>query len=218
MRLQRDVPMAFHESSEVSYTRWLNNKLYSEKKTLKLSRFAISIQLQDFWPVHIHDLNLCCTNPIGFNSLLKKVGECFDELTKNKAPGKLLEFRTYIQAGNWFCTLVSGGNAINHPLPTNSVWSRQSLTKKKNANNWFLCCVVCLVYRSDCCFQLQFILLPSFWLHVMAAASVINPFSMKWDPKSLEIRTRSVEKTLEPLVIQVRINIILKMLWFLCDL
>lgn len=27
--------------------------------------------------------------------------------------------------------------------------------------------------------------------------------SMKWDPKNLEIRTMSVEKTLEPLVLQV---------------
>lgn len=27
--------------------------------------------------------------------------------------------------------------------------------------------------------------------------------ALKWDPKNLEIRTRSVEKTLEPLVIQV---------------
>lgn len=30
-----------------------------------------------------------------------------------------------------------------------------------------------------------------------------NAFSIKWDPKNLEIRTHSVEKTLEPLVMQV---------------
>ena len=30
------------------------------------------------------------------------------------------------------------------------------------------------------------------------------PVVLKWDPKNLEIRTMSVEKTLEPLVIQVR--------------
>lgn len=29
------------------------------------------------------------------------------------------------------------------------------------------------------------------------------PMSLKWDPKNLEIRTLSVEKTLEPLVLQV---------------
>ncbi len=28
--------------------------------------------------------------------------------------------------------------------------------------------------------------------------------TLKWDPKNLEIRTMSVERTLEPLVIQVR--------------
>lgn len=32
-----------------------------------------------------------------------------------------------------------------------------------------------------------------------------GPISLKWDPKNLEIRTMSVEKTLEPLVLQVRI-------------
>lgn len=31
----------------------------------------------------------------------------------------------------------------------------------------------------------------------------INSVNLKWDPKNLEIRTRTVEKTLEPLVIQV---------------
>lgn len=30
-----------------------------------------------------------------------------------------------------------------------------------------------------------------------------NQMSIKWDPKNLEIRTHSVEKTLEPLVMQV---------------
>lgn len=30
-----------------------------------------------------------------------------------------------------------------------------------------------------------------------------TPITLKWDPKNLEIRTMSVEKTLEPLVIQV---------------
>lgn len=31
----------------------------------------------------------------------------------------------------------------------------------------------------------------------------ISSVNLKWDPKNLEIRTRTVEKTLEPLVIQV---------------
>lgn len=30
--------------------------------------------------------------------------------------------------------------------------------------------------------------------------------ALKWDPKNLEIRTMSVEKTLEPLVIQVTVT------------
>lgn len=30
-----------------------------------------------------------------------------------------------------------------------------------------------------------------------------GPITLKWDPKNLEIRTMSVEKTLEPLVLQV---------------
>lgn len=30
-----------------------------------------------------------------------------------------------------------------------------------------------------------------------------QPLNVKWDPKNLEIRTHSVEKTLEPLVMQV---------------
>lgn len=31
----------------------------------------------------------------------------------------------------------------------------------------------------------------------------MGTINMKWDPKNLEIRTMSVEKTLEPLVLQV---------------
>ena len=31
-----------------------------------------------------------------------------------------------------------------------------------------------------------------------------GPTGLKWDPKNLEIRTTSVERTLEPLVIQVK--------------
>lgn len=31
-----------------------------------------------------------------------------------------------------------------------------------------------------------------------------GPITLKWDPKNLEIRTMSVEKTLEPLVLQVK--------------
>lgn len=31
----------------------------------------------------------------------------------------------------------------------------------------------------------------------------LAPITLKWDPKNLEIKTRSVERTLEPLVIQV---------------
>lgn len=33
-------------------------------------------------------------------------------------------------------------------------------------------------------------------------------FHIKWDPKNLEIRTKSVEKTLEPLVTQVHFYVI----------
>lgn len=32
---------------------------------------------------------------------------------------------------------------------------------------------------------------------------LISTLSLKWDPKNFEIRTMSVEKTLEPLVLQV---------------
>jgi len=31
----------------------------------------------------------------------------------------------------------------------------------------------------------------------------VAPISLKWNPKNLEIKTRGVERTLEPLVIQV---------------
>lgn len=37
----------------------------------------------------------------------------------------------------------------------------------------------------------------------MATLADFGTISMKWDPKNLEIRTMSVEKTLEPLVLQV---------------
>lgn len=37
----------------------------------------------------------------------------------------------------------------------------------------------------------------------MTADVNVNSVNLKWDPKNLEIRTRTVEKTLEPLVIQV---------------
>lgn len=36
------------------------------------------------------------------------------------------------------------------------------------------------------------------------ASALTGTLTLKWDPKNLEIRTHSVEKTLEPLVIQVR--------------
>lgn len=36
-----------------------------------------------------------------------------------------------------------------------------------------------------------------------ALAAMGDHFGLKWDPKNLEIRTMSVEKTLEPLVLQV---------------
>lgn len=37
----------------------------------------------------------------------------------------------------------------------------------------------------------------------MSAVGDFGTLSLKWDPKNLEIRTMSVEKTLEPLVLQV---------------
>jgi hypothetical protein len=36
-------------------------------------------------------------------------------------------------------------------------------------------------------------------------ADHFGPIALKWDPKNLEIRTMSVEKTLEPLVLQVSV-------------
>lgn len=38
----------------------------------------------------------------------------------------------------------------------------------------------------------------------MSPIPMQGSIQMKWDPKNLEIRTKSVEKTLEPLVTQVR--------------
>jgi len=35
-------------------------------------------------------------------------------------------------------------------------------------------------------------------------AECFGSIALKWDPKNLEIRTMSVEKTLEPLVLQVK--------------
>lgn len=37
----------------------------------------------------------------------------------------------------------------------------------------------------------------------MTAVGDFGTIALKWDPKNLEIRTMSVEKTLEPLVLQV---------------
>lgn len=37
----------------------------------------------------------------------------------------------------------------------------------------------------------------------MGTLSDFGQIALKWDPKNLEIRTMSVEKTLEPLVLQV---------------
>lgn len=42
-----------------------------------------------------------------------------------------------------------------------------------------------------------------------------GPITLKWDPKNLEIRTMSVEKTLEPLVLQVSILIYLNLIQFI---
>ena len=39
---------------------------------------------------------------------------------------------------------------------------------------------------------------------VGGAASMAQTLGMQWNPKHLEIETRTVEKTLEPLVMQVR--------------
>lgn len=43
----------------------------------------------------------------------------------------------------------------------------------------------------------------SFIKTAMGTLSDFGQIAMKWDPKNLEIRTMSVEKTLEPLVLQV---------------
>jgi hypothetical protein len=40
-------------------------------------------------------------------------------------------------------------------------------------------------------------------------ADHFGPITLKWDPKNLEIRTMSVEKTLEPLVLQVSLLLVL---------
>jgi len=37
--------------------------------------------------------------------------------------------------------------------------------------------------------------------------SIGSQMALKWDPKNLEIRTHSVEKTLEPLVMQVCVGV-----------
>jgi len=46
--------------------------------------------------------------------------------------------------------------------------------------------------------------------HTMSTMSgpVTGTLQIKWDPKNLEIRTKSVEKTLEPLVTQVSCSVI----------
>lgn len=54
--------------------------------------------------------------------------------------------------------------------------------------------------------EFQSVLFPSFsvlFLKGMAVDHYGHPMTLKWDPKNLEIRTMSVEKTLEPLVVQV---------------
>lgn len=40
----------------------------------------------------------------------------------------------------------------------------------------------------------------------------LAPITLKWDPKNLEIKTRSVERTLEPLVIQVTVYTMLRLI------
>lgn len=42
-----------------------------------------------------------------------------------------------------------------------------------------------------------------FPLEIMGTLGDFGQIALKWDPKNLEIRTMSVEKTLEPLVLQV---------------
>lgn len=46
-------------------------------------------------------------------------------------------------------------------------------------------------------------------------ADHFGTITLKWDPKNLEIRTMSVEKTLEPLVLQVIIYLNLSSNYFL---
>ena len=41
-----------------------------------------------------------------------------------------------------------------------------------------------------------------------------GPVALKWDPKNLEIRTTSVERTLEPLVLQVETQLLLELLHY----
>lgn len=43
----------------------------------------------------------------------------------------------------------------------------------------------------------------------MSMADHFGQIALKWDPKNLEIRTMSVEKTLEPLVLQVILKLLL---------
>uniref|UniRef100_A0A803Y875 Uncharacterized protein n=1 Tax=Meleagris gallopavo TaxID=9103 RepID=A0A803Y875_MELGA len=42
----------------------------------------------------------------------------------------------------------------------------------------------------------------------MVMTSATSPIILKWDPKSLEIRTLTVERLLEPLVTQVNIKLL----------
>lgn len=52
------------------------------------------------------------------------------------------------------------------------------------------------MYRVTCIFRID-----SF--QTIKMSDHFGPITLKWDPKNLEIRTMSVEKTLEPLVLQV---------------
>ena len=50
------------------------------------------------------------------------------------------------------------------------------------------------------------VMMPGLGVEYMGiAGQTQGPVALKWDPKNLEIRTTSVERTLEPLVIQVDI-------------
>lgn len=56
---------------------------------------------------------------------------------------------------------------------------------------------------------LQYLLLVHVYLFVFAAetmSTATSPILLKWDPKSLEIRTLTVERLLEPLVTQVGLS------------